>query len=180
MIFFAIFLIAGVFALCNETQIDINSASAEELDKITNVGPAIAERIIETRPFSSVDDLIRVSGIGEITLNEIKEQELACVSEEALPEEQDEEENLSEDKEKQTDEEQEEKDESPAKEENENKSPEPIMLNPSNSSNSKSIKSKNDKEILTRNLAITGIVIICLVFGALFLLKARKRKNEFR
>ena len=66
----------------SETQkecIDINTASLEELDKIYGVGPTIAQRIIETRPFTSVDDLIRVKGIGEKTLQKIKEQGLACV-----------------------------------------------------------------------------------------------------
>jgi competence ComEA-like helix-hairpin-helix protein len=59
--------------------IDINSASLEELQKIYGVGPVIAKRIIEARPFSSLDDLIKVKGIGEKTLQKIKEQGLACV-----------------------------------------------------------------------------------------------------
>ena len=59
--------------------IDINSASAEELDELYGVGPVYAERIIEARPFDSVDDLIEVNGIGEITLEKIKQQGLACV-----------------------------------------------------------------------------------------------------
>jgi len=59
--------------------ININTASEEELQKITGVGPVIAQRIIDARPFSSVYDLIRVSGIGEITLQKIIEQGLACV-----------------------------------------------------------------------------------------------------
>lgn len=59
--------------------IDINTAPASELEKLVGVGPTIAQRIIEARPFSSVDDLIRVKGIGEKTLQKIKEQGLACV-----------------------------------------------------------------------------------------------------
>jgi competence ComEA-like helix-hairpin-helix protein len=59
--------------------IDINTASSEELQKIYGVGPVIAQRIIEARPFSSIDDLIKVKGIGEKTLQKIKEQGLACV-----------------------------------------------------------------------------------------------------
>ena len=59
--------------------IDINSAPKEELVKISGVGETIAQRIIEARPFSSLDDLLRVKGIGEKRLVKIKEQGLACV-----------------------------------------------------------------------------------------------------
>jgi len=46
-------------------QININTASAEDLDKITEVGPATAQKIILARPFYSLNDLLKVSGIGE-------------------------------------------------------------------------------------------------------------------
>ena len=69
-----------ISALCNNGQIDINTASLLELDNLTGIGPAKAEAIVNSRPFASVDDLIRVSGIKNATLNEIKQQGLACVS----------------------------------------------------------------------------------------------------
>ncbi len=59
--------------------IDINTAPEEELEKIAGVGSVIAQRIIETRPFSSIYDLTRVSGIGEKTLQNIIEQGCAYV-----------------------------------------------------------------------------------------------------
>ena len=43
------------------------------------MGPSRAQAIIANRPFSSVDDLIRVKGIGPVRLSEIKQQGLACV-----------------------------------------------------------------------------------------------------
>jgi len=48
--------------------------------------------------------------------------------------------------------------------------------------NSKDIKSEENKEILKKNLALAGIVSFCLGFGALFLIKTlrKKNQNEFR
>ena len=45
--------------------VEINTATLQQLDGITGVGPAIGQRIIDARPFSSIDDLLRVKGIGE-------------------------------------------------------------------------------------------------------------------
>ncbi len=82
---FLIFFIDSVFALCESNQIDINTASAEELDNLTGIGPVYADRIIQSRPFSSLEDLLNVSGIGNVTLNKIKTQGLACVSGKLTP-----------------------------------------------------------------------------------------------
>lgn len=49
-------------------RVPINSAPAELLQTLPGVGPAIAQRIIEHRPYSRVDDLVRVPGIGARTL----------------------------------------------------------------------------------------------------------------
>lgn len=59
--------------------ININTASFEELQLIVHIGPERAQQIIELRPFSSLDDLLRVDGIGPSRLQDIKEQGLACV-----------------------------------------------------------------------------------------------------
>lgn len=49
--------------------VDLNSASAEELDELPGIGPVIAERIVADReangPFASLEDLARVSGVGD-------------------------------------------------------------------------------------------------------------------
>jgi competence ComEA-like helix-hairpin-helix protein len=62
-------------------RININTASVEQLDNIIGIGPTLAQRIIDARPFSSVDDLARVKGIGNgKTLQKIKDQGFACVN----------------------------------------------------------------------------------------------------
>ncbi|MDP3880938.1 MAG: helix-hairpin-helix domain-containing protein [bacterium] len=65
---------------CDEGQININSASLEELDEIIGVGPSIGQKIIDARPFSSLDELDdKVSGIGESRLADIIAEGKACV-----------------------------------------------------------------------------------------------------
>ena len=55
--------------------ININTATAEELDLLPEIGPVRAQAIITYReefgPFTSVEDLIYVEGIGEKTLTKI-------------------------------------------------------------------------------------------------------------
>ncbi len=65
---------------CREGQVDINSAPVEELDKIKYIGTVRAQEMLTLRPFSSVDDMHRIKGIGPKRLAEIKEQGIACVA----------------------------------------------------------------------------------------------------
>lgn len=61
-----------------DERIDINTASAAQLEELPGVGPAIAQRIVEHReaegPFASVDDLEDVPGIGPATLEKMRDR----------------------------------------------------------------------------------------------------------
>lgn len=57
--------------------VNINTASASELQALSGIGPSMAQSIIDERTqngaFTSVDDLMRVSGIGEKKFAKIKD-----------------------------------------------------------------------------------------------------------
>ena len=58
-------------------KVNLNSASIEQLDTLPGVGPVTAQAIVAWRDehgrFSSVDDLLDVRGIGDATLNELRD-----------------------------------------------------------------------------------------------------------
>jgi competence protein ComEA len=58
------------------TPININTATASELEALPGVGPAMAERIVEYRQkngaFKKIEDLMNVKGIGEKSFLKLK------------------------------------------------------------------------------------------------------------
>lgn len=57
-------------------SVRINSASAGELQQLPGIGPALAQRIVETRSrgrFTSAEDLLRVPGIGKAKLAKLRD-----------------------------------------------------------------------------------------------------------
>ena len=57
-------------------SVDINTATAAELETLPGIGPSLAAAIVEHRrrsgPFRSVDELIQVAGIGPVKLEQIR------------------------------------------------------------------------------------------------------------
>ncbi len=57
-------------------RVQLNTATLEQLDTLPGVGPVTAQAILQWRadngPFTAVDDLLEVSGIGDATLADIR------------------------------------------------------------------------------------------------------------
>jgi DNA uptake protein ComE-like DNA-binding protein len=53
-------------------EIDLNSASEEELAELPMVGPERARRLIEHRPFNSWEDVERVPGFDEGMIDDLR------------------------------------------------------------------------------------------------------------
>jgi hypothetical protein len=52
--------------------VDLNRAPIDELERLPGVGRAIATRIVEARPFASVDELARVRGLRGARLTRVR------------------------------------------------------------------------------------------------------------
>lgn len=55
------------------SRINVNTASADDLESLRGIGPSLAARIIAARPYSEVEGLLSVRGIGPATLDRFRE-----------------------------------------------------------------------------------------------------------
>jgi competence ComEA-like helix-hairpin-helix protein len=56
----------------SSTLVNINTAPSEDLELLPGIGPTMAQRIVIGRPYGTVDDLLRVNGIGPATLERLR------------------------------------------------------------------------------------------------------------
>lgn len=59
-----------------KSKVSLNSASVEELDSLSGIGPSIAQRIVEYRnehAFTSIEEIKEVKGIGDKLFEKIKD-----------------------------------------------------------------------------------------------------------
>lgn len=55
----------------SQERVSLNSSSPAELDTLPGVGPVIAARIVENRPYARLEDLLKVPGIGPRTFERL-------------------------------------------------------------------------------------------------------------
>jgi competence protein ComEA len=63
----------GAVQLAPGQKVNLNTASKEDLDKLPEIGPVKAQAIIEGRPYTKIEDVMKVKGIKEGIFEKIKD-----------------------------------------------------------------------------------------------------------
>ncbi len=62
-----------VFRAINSGPLDLNAAPIARLESLPGIGPESAKAIVKGRPYTKVEDLERVKGIGPATIGKLRE-----------------------------------------------------------------------------------------------------------
>ncbi|MDD3647258.1 MAG: ComEA family DNA-binding protein [Candidatus Dojkabacteria bacterium] len=58
----------------NPDKISLNNATLEQLDSLPGIGPSYAQKIIDGRPYKTIEDIKEIKGIGDSTFGKIKDK----------------------------------------------------------------------------------------------------------
>ncbi|MBX3143470.1 MAG: ComEA family DNA-binding protein [Trueperaceae bacterium] len=64
--------VPGALTQFGTARVSVNSGSLADLDGLPGIGPVMARRIVAHRPYSRVEDLLKVPGIGQKTLERLR------------------------------------------------------------------------------------------------------------
>ena len=59
-------------AVAPPASLDVNRASVPDLTRLPGLGPVLAARIVQARPFATLDELSRVRGLRRATLERLR------------------------------------------------------------------------------------------------------------
>jgi competence protein ComEA len=65
--------------------VDLNTADQKALESLPGIGPALAKKIMEGRPFKSVDDLSRIKGITKAKIDAVKDKVMVAAAKPLTP-----------------------------------------------------------------------------------------------
>lgn len=57
---------------CPDGKVNLNSGSQSEIETLPGIGPSLAQKIIDARPFLEIEQLNDVSGIGDVKYEKLK------------------------------------------------------------------------------------------------------------
>jgi competence protein ComEA len=76
---------AAAPAPAGTAPVDLNLADQKALESLPGIGPALAKKIMEGRPYQSVDDLSRIKGLNKAKIDAIKDKVAVTAAKPAKP-----------------------------------------------------------------------------------------------